>query len=160
MKKITFHEIGVIHSPFKEPRGMPIQPRGAKGTKGIIDINPKYVGGLKDLQGFSHIILLYQFHLSRGFSLTVTPFLDTHSHGVFATRAPRRPTPIGISVVQLLKIKGRRLYVENVDMVDGTPIVDIKPYVPAFDVHRVTRIGWLTTKKRNASKQRSDERFM
>ena len=139
---------------------MPIQPRGAKGTKGIIDIDPKYVGGLKDLQGFSHIILLYQFHLSRGFSLTVTPFLDTHSHGVFATRAPRRPTPIGISVVQLLKVKGRRLYVENVDMVDGTPIVDIKPYVPAFDVHRVTRIGWLATKKRNASKQRSDERFM
>jgi tRNA-Thr(GGU) m(6)t(6)A37 methyltransferase TsaA len=160
LKKITFHEIGVIHSPFKEPRGKPIQPRGAKGTKGIIKIIPKYVGGLKDLQGFSHIILLYQFHLSRGFSLTVTPFLDTHSHGVFATRAPRRPTPIGISVVRLQKIKGHKLYIQNLDIVDGTPILDIKPYVPEFDVHRVTRTGWLTTKKRNASKLRSDDRFM
>ena len=160
MKEITFHEIGIIHSPFKEPRGMPIQPRGAKGTKGIIEIIPKYVGGLKDLQGFSHIILFYQFHLSRGFSLAVTPFLDTHSHGVFATRAPRRPTLIGRSVVRLQKIKGYKLYIQNVDIVDGTRILDIKPYVPEFDVHRVTRTGWLTTKKRNASKLKSDDRSM
>lgn len=159
MKKITFRVIGVIHTPFKVPSGVPIQSKGAKGIKGTVEIGHEYINGLKDIQGFSHIILLYHFHLSRGYSLTVKPFLDTRSHGVFATRAPRRPTPIGLSVVRLLKVKGRRLYIENVDIVDGTPILDIKPYVPEFDVHKVNRVGWLAKKKGKASTQKSDGRF-
>ena len=159
LKQPTFRAIGVIHSPFKDPRGMPIQPQGAKGIRGTIVINPQYSKGLKDIQGFSHIVLLYEFHLSKGYSLTVTPFLDTRSHGVFATRAPRRPTSIGMSIVRLLKVKGRKLHIANVDIVDGTPLLDIKPYVPAFDVRKVIRIGWLTKKKAKASAQKSDGRF-
>ena len=160
LKKMTIRKIGVIHSPFKNPRGMPIQSKGAKGIKGVIDINPEYVIGLKDIQGFSHIILLYQFHVSKGYSLTVKPFLDTRTHGVFATRAPRRPTAIGISVVKLLRVEGRLLHIENVDILDGTPLLDIKPYVPEFDIPEVTRIGWLFGKKGKASKKRADGRFI
>jgi tRNA-Thr(GGU) m(6)t(6)A37 methyltransferase TsaA len=160
LKEMRFHAIGFIHSPFKDPRGMPIQTKGAKGVKGIIEISPKYIDGLKDIQGFSHIILLYLFHLSKGCSLTVTPFLDARSHGVFATRAPRRPMPIGISVVRLLKVKGRILHIENVDIMDGTPLLDIKPYVPEFDVHKVSRIGWLTKRRGKALTKKSDGRFL
>jgi tRNA-Thr(GGU) m(6)t(6)A37 methyltransferase TsaA len=159
MKEMKYHAIGVIHSPFKHPRGMPIQPSAAKGVNGRIEIAAKYVDGLKHLQGFSHIILLYDFHLSRGYSLTVTPFLDTHSHGVFATRAPRRPNPIGISVVRLKRVNGRILHIRDLDILDGTPLLDIKPYVPMFDVHRVDRIGWLTKKKAMIAARKADGRF-
>jgi tRNA-Thr(GGU) m(6)t(6)A37 methyltransferase TsaA len=159
VKEIKYHAIGVIHSPFKHARGMPIQPSAAKGVIGRIEIAPRYVDGLRDIQGFSHIILLYDFHLSKGYSLKVTPFLDIHSHGVFATRAPRRPNPIGISVVRLLGVEGRILHLKNVDIVDGTPLLDIKPYVPDFDVHRVDRIGWLAKGKAMVSATKADGRF-
>ena len=139
---------------------MPIQTKGAKGIKRTIEISPRYFDGLKDIQGFSHIILLYQFHFSKGYSLRVKPFLDSRSHGVFATRAPRRPTPIGISVVRLVKVKGRKLHIENVDILDGTPLLDIKPYVPEFDVHKVDRIGWLAKKRGKASTRKADRRFL
>ena len=159
MKKISYQPIGIIHSPFKNIKGMPIQSAGAKGDKGTIELHPEYAAGLKDLEGFSHIILLYHFHLSKGYSLRVKPFLDKAMHGVFATRAPRRPNPIGLSVVKLLGIEGRTLHIEEVDIVDGTPLLDIKPYVPEFDVKRAKRIGWLSKTVGRVYVTKADERF-
>jgi len=138
---------------------MPIQPRGAKGIKGVVELKPKYVDGLKGIEGLSHIILLYHFHLSKKGSLQVTPFLDVHSHGVFATRAPERPNPVGMSVVKLVRVEGHTLHIENVDIVDGTPLLDIKPYVPMFDVYKVDRIGWFTDIARRVRKTKADGRF-
>jgi len=159
MKKISYQPIGIIHSPFKNIKGMPIQSAGAKGIKGTIELDPKFTVGLKDLEGFSHIILLYHFHLSKSYSLTVKPFLDEAMHGVFATRAPRRPNPIGLSVVKLLRIEGCTLHIEEVDIVDGTPLLDIKPYVPEFDVRSADRTGWLSGKAEEARGKKADERF-
>src|SRR4030042_3066057 len=159
MKKIVYEPIGIIHSPFKDIKGMPIQPTGAKGIAGTIEIHPEFAEGLKDLEGFSHIILIYHFHLSKGYSLKVKPFMDENLRGVFATRAPKRPNPIGISVVRLRKIEGNILNIEDVDIVDGTPLLDIKPYVPEFDVQEVEKIGWLSQKANNVPKMKSDERF-
>jgi tRNA-Thr(GGU) m(6)t(6)A37 methyltransferase TsaA len=116
---------------------------------------------LKDLGGFSHIILIYHFHqISEKYALEVKPFLDDTPRGIFATRAPRRPNPIGISVVRLEKIEGARLYISNVDILDGTPLLDIKPYVPDFDREEDIRIGWLTNKVHQATSKKSDERFL
>lgn len=159
MKEIRYTPIGLIHSPFKEVKGMPIQPAGAKGVAGTVEIEPDYGGGLKDIEGFSDIILIYHFHLSEGYSLEVKPFMDDNLHGVFATRAPRRPNPIGISVVRLVRVEGCTLYIEDVDVVDGTPLLDIKPYVPEFDVRVTERIGWLSGKADKAHEMRADERF-
>jgi tRNA-Thr(GGU) m(6)t(6)A37 methyltransferase TsaA len=159
MKKISYQPIGIIHSPFKDIKDMPIQSSGAKGDKGTIELHPAYAEGLKDLEGFSHIILLYHFHLSKGCSLRVKPFLDKAMHGVFATRAPRRPNPIGLSVVKLLGIEGRTLHIEEVDIVDGTPLLDMKPYVPEFDVKRAKRIGWLSKTVGRVYEAKADERF-
>ena len=144
MQEIRYRAIGIIRSPFKDIKGMPIQPTGAKGVIGTIEIEPAYVAGLKDIEGFSHLILIYHFHLSEGCSLEVKPFMDDSLHGVFSTRAPRRPNSIGISVVRLVKVEGCTLHIEDVDIVDGTPLLDIKPYVPAFDTRRVERTGWLS----------------
>jgi len=138
---------------------MPIQPRYWEGIKGMVELKPKYADGLKSIEGFSHIILLYHFHLSKRSSLQVIPFLDVHSHGVFATRAPQRPNPLGMSVVRLVRVKGNKLYIENVDMVDGTPLLDIKPYVPMFDVYKANRIGWLSRVATKARTTKSDGRF-
>jgi len=138
---------------------MPIQPTGAKGIAGTIEIHPEFAEGLKDLEGFSHIILIYHFHLSKGYSLKVKPFMDENLRGVFATRAPKRPNPIGISVVKLRKIEGNILNIEDVDIVDGTPMLDIKPYVPEFDIQGVDRIGWLTQKANKVHLKKSDKRF-
>jgi tRNA-Thr(GGU) m(6)t(6)A37 methyltransferase TsaA len=159
MKKIQYKPIGIIRSPFKDTKGMPIQPTGAKGIRGKVVIEPEYVGGLKDIEGFSHIILIYHFHLSKGFSLEVKPFMDDSLHGVFATRAPRRPNPIGLSVVRLVRMEGRTLHIEDVDIVDGTPLLDIKPFVPKFDVVKVERIGWLSQRACKAGKVKADGRF-
>ena len=138
---------------------MPIQPSGAKGIKGTVELMPEYAEGLQDLEGFSHVILIYHLHLSTGFSLKVKPFLDDQLRGVFATRAPQRPNPIGLSVVRLKEIKGNILHIEDIDIVDGTPLLDIKPYVPEFDVQETVRIGWLSEKIGKASRERSDGRF-
>lgn len=151
--------IGTIHSPFTRPSDAPIQPTGAAGVEGTIEIEPEFAAGLADLEGFSHLILLYHFHLSQGFSLTVTPFLDDKPHGVFATRAPRRPNPIGLSVVRLVRREGSVLRVSDVDVVDGTPLLDIKPYVPEFDKREEIRIGWLEGKAHQSHGARSDDRF-
>jgi len=143
MDAIKLKPIGLVHTPFDEPKGVPIQTTAAKGIKGRVEVFPEFAGGLKDLDGFSHIILICYFHRVKGAKLTVTPFLDEHRRGVFATRAPSRPNPIGLSVVELEKTEGNILFVKDVDLVDGTPVLDIKPCVPQFDFKEVTKTGWL-----------------
>ena len=156
---IRYNPIGVVHSPFKKLEGMPIQPTGAIGVKGTVTILTDYAQGLKDLAGFSHLILLYHLHKSEGFDLHVVPFMDDTPRGVFATRAPRRPNAIGLSVVKLQRVEGRVLHIEGVDILDQTPILDIKPYVPDFDMHAEVRTGWLAKARKMVSDKRSDKRF-
>ncbi len=151
--------IGIIHTPFTELAGMPIQPAGACGVKGTIEIFEEYKTGLKDLDGFSHIILLYHFHCSKGFNLHVVPFMDSEPRGVFATRAPKRPNAIGLSIVQLVKIENSILHIQNVDILDGSPLFDIKPYVPEFDHQTNVRTGWLDGVGKTVSKRKADNRF-
>ena len=159
MTIFEYHPIGVIHSPFKTPAGTPIQPTAASGVKGEIEVFAEYMDGLEDLAGFSHIFLLYHFHLSKKFKLRVKPFLDDKMRGLFATRAPSRPNPIGLSVVRLVGIENNSLQIEDVDVVDGTPLLDIKPYVPEFDVRQVHTIGWLEKKKVKIEETKDDGRF-
>ena len=159
MVEIKYKPIGIIHSPFKEPKGTPIQPSGAKGIDGTVEIFPDYAEGLKDLEGFSHIILIYHFHLSKKASLKVKPYLDDEVHGVFAMRGLSRPNPIGISTVHLLRIEGTTLHIQDVDIVDGTPLLDIKPYVPEFDRGEVQRTGWLEKKVEKLGITKDDGRF-
>jgi len=160
MHNINFEPIGVIHTPFPEPVGVPLQPVGAAGIEGRVELLPEYEEGLAGIEGFSHLILIYHLHRASGFDLTVTPFLDTEPHGIFATRSPRRPNGIGISVVRLLRVEGPTLYIEEVDMVDDTPLLDIKPYVPQFDSRSTDKIGWLAGKVQNAATARADRRFV
>ena len=159
MDEVSFKPIGVIHSPFKKPEGTPIQPASSKGAKGKVIVFPEFQEGLKDIEGFSHIILLYYFHLVRQVKLLVKPYMDETPRGVFATRAPARPNPIGISVVRLLKVEGNILYVENLDIVDGTPLLDIKPYVSDFDGVSDSRIGWLEKNIHKLTHAKDDGRF-
>lgn len=161
MKERTFvyHPIGIIHSPFRDTDGMPIQTTGARGVRGTIAMDERYREGLQDVDGFSHLILLYHFHLSRGHALMVKPFLDDSKRGVFATRAPRRPNPIGLSIVRLVRVEGSLLHVEDVDIVDGTPLLDLKPFVPLFDVRQDVKTGWLDGRGENAFHTRADGRF-
>jgi len=159
VNEIKYKPIGVIHSPFKEPKGTPIQPAGAKGTNGTVEVFSEYAEGLKDIEGFSHIILLYHFHLSKGSTLIVRPFMDNEAHGVFAMRGPSRPNPIGVSVVCLVRVEGNMLHIQDVDIVDGTPLLDIKPYVPEFDIREVERIGWLEKNVHELSTSKDDGRF-
>jgi tRNA (adenine37-N6)-methyltransferase len=157
--KVEYTPIGIIHSPFKEPVGMPIQPTGAAGVAGTVEVFEDFRAGLKDLEGFSHIILLYHFHRSQGFNLHVVPFMDSQIRGLFATRAPRRPNPVGLSVVRLLRIENGVLHIENVDILDGTPLLDIKPYVPDFDAPKEVRTGWLEETGKTVAKRKADDRF-
>ena len=157
--RIEYQPIGIIHSPFHEPEGTPIQPQGAVGVQGTVEVFPEFAQGLQDLDGFSHIILIYHFHRSDGFTLLVTPFMDSVQRGVFATRAPKRPNAIGLSIVRLNKVQNQTLDIENVDIVDGTPLLDIKPYVPAFDHNEAIRIGWLEQAHKHVRTKKADRRF-
>ena len=159
MEVITYKPIGIIHTPFNNVEGMPIQPTGAKGVEGIIEIFPEFVDGLKDLDGFSHIILLYHLHLSGNHKLLVKPFMDDEIHGIFATRAPKRPNPIGLSVIKLNRIEGNSIYVENIDVLNNAPLIDIKPFVFDFDSVSDSNKGWLETNAHKAKSIKSDERF-
>jgi tRNA-Thr(GGU) m(6)t(6)A37 methyltransferase TsaA len=159
MEEIIYKPIGIISSPFIDVEGMPIQPSGAGGVKGAVKLRADLAPGLKDLEGFSHIILIYHFHLSIGYSLEVKPFLDDSLRGVFATRVPARPNAIGLSVVRLTGISGSTLTIEDVDVVDGTPLLDIKPFVPDFDNREAQRTGWLTKQAARVNEVRSDRRF-
>ena len=136
--------IGVIHSPFTEKKQTPIQPSRSQAV-GRVEVYPEYAEGLQDVEGFSHIILIYAFHRSSGFELRVKPLLDSNLRGLFATRYPCRPNPIGMSTVKLLSRQDTVLEIEGVDVLDGTPLLDIKPYVPGFDMKEkesVVRTGW------------------
>jgi len=156
---LHLYPIGVIRTPYTATEGMPIQPPGAAGVAGTVEVRPDLAAGLRDLDGFSHVVLLYAFHRSAGFDLEVVPFLDAKPHGVFATRAPRRPNPLGLSVVRLERIDGHVLHVTDVDVLDGTPLLDIKPHVPAFDAPDDCRTGWLAGLGRRVRDKRSDGRF-
>ena len=139
---------------------MPVQPTGADGFAGRIELRADLVEGLRDLDGFSHIIVLYRFHRAAAPVLTVTPFLDPQPRGLFSTRAPCRPNPIGLSILKLTRIDGATLFVDNVDILDGTPLLDIKPYVPAFDRPSApVRSGWLGKDEKQVTTIRSDDRF-
>lgn len=157
--KVSFSIIGHIRSPFHQTEGMPIQPSGAKDVQGTVEVNTLYADGLADIEQFSHITLIYLFHRSEGFELRVRPFMDDSTHGVFATRAPRRPNPVGISTVALLKRNRNILLIKGVDVLDGTPLLDIKPYVPEFDVFQVSSVGWLEKKQQQAKTRKADNRF-
>jgi tRNA-Thr(GGU) m(6)t(6)A37 methyltransferase TsaA len=156
--EIRYTPVGVIRSPFKETAGMPIQAVGAKGVEGSVELAPAYHDGLRDVEGFSHLILVYHFHLARSPSLTIGPLLDHESRGVFATRSPKRPNPIGLSAVRLVGVEGGTLRIENVDVAGGTPMLDIKPYVPSFDVREDVSIGWSAGNVQRVYETRSDDR--
>jgi tRNA-Thr(GGU) m(6)t(6)A37 methyltransferase TsaA len=139
---ITYKPIGVIYSEHTIAEETPIQPAYAKGCRGRAEIFPEYEEGLRDLDGFSHIYLIYHFHLSTTAKLIVKPFLQDAERGVFATRAPTRPNAIGLSIVELVSREGNVLYLDGVDILDGTPLLDIKPYVARFDCVETLRNGW------------------
>ena len=138
---------------------MPIQPAGGAGVKGTIEVFEDFRAGLADLDGFSHIILLYHLHRSSGFKNHVVPFMDSRPRGLFATRAPRRPNSIGLSIVRLDGIEGGVLSIQDLDILDGTPLLDIKPYIPEFEARGEIRTGWLEEARRTVSHRRSDDRF-
>jgi tRNA (adenine37-N6)-methyltransferase len=157
--EIKYQPIGYIHSPFTNLENMPIQPAGKASAPGEVDLLPEFSEGLKDLEGFSHVILIYHLHKVGRQQLTVIPFLDQEPHGIFATRAPTRPNPVGISIVKLLKVEGSRLYVDGIDILDGTPLIDLKPYVAEFDCHPDARAGWLEKARGQFQGTSSDDRF-
>ena len=162
MNKIEFTSIGTIYSPFTELKGMPIQPIGAEGIKGEIHLNNKLIEGLNDLEGFSHLTLIYYLHKVNSYSLEVKPFLDNKTHGIFATRSPKRPNPIGLSVVKLDYIEKNVIFISNVDILSGTPLLDIKPHVPQLYENTITnlKIGWFEKKHEKAKNKKSDDRFI
>ena len=159
MTTITYQPIGIIHSPHADPAGMPIQPAAAKGVAGTVEVYPEFCAGLRDLDGFSHIILLYHFHRSEGYALQVRPFMDNAYRGLFATRAPRRPNPIGFSLVRLEKREGRILHISEVDIMDRTPLLYIKPSVRHFDTRQVARCGWFEETLAGVQTRDADDRF-
>jgi len=139
---IIYKPIGIIHTEFAEEENTPIQGVFADGSKGDVEVFPQYAAGLKDIDGFSHIILIYHFHLSKDYALVTMPFLNNEERGIFAIRHPRRPNPIGLSVVRLDSIRGNILEISDVDIIDGTPLLDIKPFVPQFDHRTNVKAGW------------------
>ena len=140
--EILYWTIGIIHSEHTIEENTPIQPVYAKGCKGYVELIPEFVEGLRDLSSFSHIYLIYHFHQVRSVQLLVKPYLQDEEHGIFATRAPFRPNAIGLSVVELLSIDDNILHLDGVDILDGTPLLDIKPYTTRFDLHNVKKNGW------------------
>ena len=156
---VTYRPIGVVHSPFASLEGMPIQPAAQRSAPGTVEVFAEFAEGLTDIEGFSHLILVVHFHQAEGVNLSPTPFLDRKPHGIFATRAPVRPNPIGISVVHLAGVDGNLLHIANIDLVDRTPVLDIKPYVPQFDTPGDCRIGWMEASIDTFDAMKSDDRF-
>ena len=154
---LTVKPIGIIHSPFRETAHTPIQPGAAGEARGRVELLAEYAPGLLDLDGFERIWLLYWFDRAAAPKLCVKPYMDDGEHGLFATRAPARPNPIGMSSVKLLGIEANILTVEGIDVLDGTPLLDIKPYAPPFDCYPVERTGWLEYKQ--LDNQKADNRF-
>ena len=143
MKQIAMQPIGVIHSPYKEIKGIPIQGTFDDSVEACVELESDYTAGLKDLDGFSHAILVYVFHKSQREETEGRPFLEEDKHGIFAIRSPHRPNHIGLSVVKIKNIEANRMYFTEVDVLDGTPLLDIKPYVKYFDSRDDAVSGWL-----------------
>src|SRR6185369_8829459 len=156
MNPIAYTPIGIVHTPFTSMDGMPLQSIAAQGVEGTIELEPAFLDGLKDLEDFSHLILLTHLHRMTGFALEVTPYLDDQPHGIFATRSPRRPNPLGLSIVRLIAVEGCKLRIEDIDLLDGTPLLDLKPYVPAFDVRETEQIGWFSGRVERVHTTRAD----
>jgi len=159
LEPVTLRPIGTIRTPFTETTGIPVQAVGGVRIEGTIELDPELAEGLADLDGFSHLILVYHLHQVSGVRLTVTPFLDDRPHGIFATRSPARPNPLGLSTVRLLGVDGATIHIADLDIVDGTPLLDVKPYVPAFDDRADARIGWFEGKVERARTTLADGRF-
>jgi tRNA-Thr(GGU) m(6)t(6)A37 methyltransferase TsaA len=159
IEEIGIRPIGIIHSPYKQSPGTPIQPESGRDVEARVELLPEFTPGLRDLEGFSHIILLYLFHRSGETRLVVKPFLDDAERGVFSTRAPVRPNHIGMSVVRLERIEGNILYIKDLDIVDGTPLLDIKPHIPRIDCPGATRTGWLQGRDEGFKRSRDDGHF-
>jgi len=161
LQTICFEPIGVIYTPHVELVNMPVQPVGAKGVEGYIELHPELVEGLTDIEGFSHLTLIYHLHEVEGFKLMVKPFMDNKEHGIFATRSPRRPCAIGMSTVKLLRVEENRVHFEGADMLNGSPILDIKPFFRQADNRPDAVSGWLDEKhEKTAHVHRSDDRFV
>lgn len=156
---IVYEPIGVIRTPFSDLEQMPIQPTGESSADGSAELSPEFMDGLKDLEGFSHLILIYHLHKVVEIKMLVTPFLDAEPRGVFATRAPVRPNPIGLSIVRLVSIEANVLHLTDLDVLDGTPLLDIKPYIPDFDAPANVSTGWLANARGDVRSARSDNRF-
>jgi tRNA-Thr(GGU) m(6)t(6)A37 methyltransferase TsaA len=153
----TIAPIGVIHTPFKHAKGTPIQAVAGKNFRAVVELLPEFTSGLRDLSGFERIWLIYFLDRASAVQMVVRPYMDTAERGVFATRSPARPNHIGLSAVRLLSVEENRLQIADVDILDGTPLLDIRPYVPAFDSFEQSRTGWLTGK--TAMEVVADERF-
>jgi len=156
---VTYTPIGVIHSEHRRSEKTPIQPVYARDCRGRAEILPQYAEGLKDLDGFSHLLLLYHFHRASEPLLTMAPFTDDEPRGVFATRAPRRPNPIGLSLVRLVRIEGTVLHLRDVDILDGTPLLDIKPYIPRFERAENAKGGWTEAVDEETARRRGRRGF-
>lgn len=159
MHQLKLEPIGVIRTPYTRLEDMPIQSGGGRDVQGELIIKPQYSEGLADLDGFSHIHLLYLFHRTTTTKMRVVPFLDDEPRGVFATRAPVRPNHLGLSVVELVGVEGCRVTIRNIDILDGTPLLDIKPYIKAFDGVEECRSGWMEAARAEVEAYRSDDRF-
>lgn len=156
MEQITYTPIGIIHSPFTQQEGTPIQGRYESDDKRAeIEVFQEYADGLKDIEGFSHLYILCHFHLSKPYNLHQKPYLDDTPHGIFAIRTPNRPNPIGLSVVRLIERKANRLVIAEFDILDNTPLLDIKPFIPDFEPTMNVRLGWLADKLKSSK----DEEF-
>jgi len=160
LETITYRPIGTIRSPFTQSAGTPIQPEGGRDVEARVELREEYAPGLRDLDGFSHVILVYHFHKCDKTRLSVMPFLDDVERGVFATRAPVRPNHIGMSIVRLDRIEGNVLFIRDVDILDGTPLLDIKPHIPSVDCPGEARIGWIEGKTIHYRETRDDGHFL
>lgn len=156
----TFHQIGIIRTPHTKPEETPAQPVYARGLKGLVELFPEYEEGLKDLDGFSHIYLLYPFHRAEKSCLVFTPYLDKSPRGIFSTRAPCRPNALGISLVRLIRREGRVLHIEDVDILDQTPLLDIKPYVTRFDSVENALCGWQDSIDEPTARKRGRRKYL
>jgi len=160
LQRVELNSIGKLITPHKTIENIPVQAVGGKEYTGIAELVPELAEGLKSLDGFSHMILLFHLHKIEGYSLTVKPFMDNKVHGIFATRSPKRPSAIGMSTVKILKVEDNKVYFEGADMLDGSPLIDIKPFFSNVDNVPDAISGWLENKDKNvAEKTRSDNRF-
>ncbi|PIF74582.1 tRNA-Thr(GGU) m(6)t(6)A37 methyltransferase TsaA [Variovorax sp. 54] len=156
---VVSRPIGIVRSRFTETSGMPIQTAGAPEETGSLEVFAEFASGLRDIEGFDYLILVTHLHRCAHERLEVVPFLDDATHGVFATRAPARPNRLGLSIVRLTAVEGSTLHFSGNDMLDGTPVLDIKPYVPRFDVRETERVGWFGARLDQLPRTRSDGRM-